>query len=126
MPVGAAAAAACSASAFQQHDLMGGDMQPLGLGFRNATSALDCCRQCAEVPSCAFFATAAGGPDDRGARGSLGPPHNCWLKTTAGTPVVRPGRTCGAAGPRKLPPAPAPPPPAFDACFPTPTKPWCD
>ena len=117
---------ACSQGAFQHHDLMGGDMQPLGSGFRNATSALDCCRQCSETPGCNFFAAVRTG----GAlRGAVGPAHNCWLKESAGVPHSNADRVCGTTGTRPLPPAPpapAPPPAAFDACFPNPTKPWCD
>jgi hypothetical protein len=115
-----AAATGCSAAAFQRHDLMGGDMLPLGAGFRNATSAMDCCKQCSETPGCAFFATTAGGAAE------VGPPHNCWLKSTAGTPQHNTGRVCGATGAHALPPAPPPPAPPFDGCFPKPTKPWCD
>lgn len=114
--------AACSAETFQHHDLMGGDMQPIGSGFRNATSALDCCRQCSTTPGCNFFAF-------EGRTTLMGPAHNCWLKENPGVPQINSDRVCGSAGARPLPPAPpapSPPQPSFDACLPKPTKPWCN
>ncbi len=118
----------CSQDAFQNHDLMGGDMQPLGSGFRNATSPLDCCRQCFETPGCHFFAAEVRSVDAQ--REKTGPTHNCWLKESAGTPQSNANRICGTASGRPLPAPPTPPSPPspakFDACFPKPTRPWCD
>ena len=122
-----AAAPQCS---LEEHDVDfdEGDIQPLGSGFRNATSAGDCCAQCAAVAGCLYYsysgsssqeggeAPAQGGrhPPRHTASSSVFPPHNCWLKASFGARVKRGGRTSGAVGP--LPPTPAPAPPWPDAC----------
>ena len=115
------APAACS-STFGGYDLMGGDLLPLGRGFRNASSPSDCCRMCSETPGCAFFSATKAGET---AQTAGYPPHNCWLKASAGKPRAAHDRVCGAAGA-----LPLPPPPGHDtepdACFPKPTAPWCD
>ena len=115
------APAACS-STFGGYDLMGGDLLPLGRGFRNASSPSDCCRMCSETPGCAFFSATKAGET---AQAAGYPPHNCWLKASAGKPRATHDRVCGAAGA-----LPLPPPPGHDtepdACFPKPTAPWCD
>lgn len=116
---------ACSPAAFVSGvDLMGGDLEPLGVGFRNASSAAACCAACAATQGCNFFSSAVATivwPN-------VGPGHNCWLKATAGTPKKNPGRVCGASGAQPLPPLPPAPAPAKakDACFPEPTAAWCD
>jgi len=104
-------------------DLMGGDISPLGAGFRNASSAADCCAACLGAGGCKYF-TFAPKP---GAAAQLGGrvPHNCWLKASAGRPSRNADRASGAASGMPLPPAPGPPN-ATDACFPKPTAPWCD
>ena len=124
-------AAQCSAKTqVAGQDLYGGDLQPLGRGFRNATDAVDCCRQCSETHGCAFFATSA-------AKGAHTPelpgfpPHNCWLKSTAGVPKAAAGRTSGCVP--TIPSGCSVPTPTAkepDACFPPggkpPTAAWCD
>ena len=121
----ASAAGGCAAEEFGV-DFDGGDIQPLGTGFRNATSAGDCCSQCSAVAGCLFFSFA---PKNQAFLDKpIGPPHNCWLKSSFGARVARNGRTSGGVGP--LPPAP----PAWpDACngaagcpLGTNNCPWCD
>jgi hypothetical protein len=88
---------------------MGGDIQPLGVGFRNATTVADCCSQCVATPSCKFFAFAPPTHVDV----AVGPKHNCWLKSSYESRKRNTGRTSGG---QTLPPTPAPPVPAGDAC----------
>ena len=129
----------CSPAAFQRGlDLMGGDLQPLGVGFRNETSASACCSACAATKGCNFFSFSPRGAvgsslrvetDDDWESTTTFPEHNCWLKATVGISKKNGDRICGAAGAMPLPPPPAPAPPAkkhFDACFPKPTAGWCD
>jgi beta-glucosidase-like glycosyl hydrolase len=122
-----AAAPECS---LEEHgvDFDEGDIQPLGSGFRNATSAGDCCSQCAAVAGCLYYSYSGSNSQEGGVAPAQGrrhsprhtapspvfPPHNCWLKSSFGARVKKGGRTSGAVGP--LPPTPAPAPPWPDAC----------
>lgn len=112
----------CDASLFQHgYDLMGGDILPLGAGFRNATSPSDCCSQCRAAIDCLYFSYSP--TREASASGTRGeyPPHNCWLKSGPGTVQKNHGRTSGSVNGT----SPMPPPPN-DACFPVPTAPWCN
>jgi hypothetical protein len=101
-------------------DFMGGDLEPLGVGFRNATSAGDCCRECALEPKCTNFAfepkalTSTASESIVISGVGVGPPHNCWLKSSVGTPAKATNRVRGGVN-GTSPPGPAPSP-ASDAC----------
>jgi hypothetical protein len=108
-------------------DLFGGDLEPLGTGFRNASHIGACCEECYASPMCKFFAYA---PDhDHGQVGSgvPYPKHNCWLKATAGTPRGDSARQHGGVS-GTGPPTPGPPmPPVPPPCTGTgPQPPWCN
>ena len=106
----------------QPGDLDGGDFEPLGAGFRNASSAEECCALCTAHPSCKFFAFAPKGHTE------IGPPHNCWLKSRAGSPMSNAKRVRGGINGTVPPPAPPGPSPSGDACNnSTGSKPaWCN
>jgi hypothetical protein len=64
-------------------DFMGGDIAPLGSGFRNASSAEHCCQLCLNTSTCAYF--SFGGKEELPSflpGGPAFPPHNCWLKSS--------------------------------------------
>eukprot|EP00039_Didymoeca_costata_P009401 m.124430 g.124430 ORF g.124430 m.124430 type:complete len:888 (-) comp14471_c0_seq2:27-2690(-) len=116
------ASKACDATKFEfGYDLMGGDIQPLGSGFRNASSPEDCCNLCLATKSCNHFTYAPRPtPDVAGFY-----KHNCWLKSSTGSLERNSDRISGSCeGP--MPPAPPGPAPTPDACFPHPTQPWCN
>ena len=107
-------------------DYYGGDIEPLGSGFRNASSASDCCQQCASVSGCAYFSFSTAGSGRY--RDGKGPAHNCWLKSSFGNRRANGGRISGAVdGPPPVAPTPSPP---SDACLGScPLAggcPWCD
>ena len=58
----------------------GGDLMPLGAGFRNASTPKDCCEQCAAESKCHFFSFSSSNEVGN----HKGPAHNCWLKSTTG------------------------------------------
>ena len=118
---------------------------PLGTGFRKTSTPAACCASCIAEPKCAFFAWSPPPPRPprtiayRAAHHPGWPAHNCWLKSTAGTPKRNTGRVSGGCGKQPLPPAPAPGPAPSpgphshdsDACFdPAPPStrrpPWCN
>ena len=135
----------CTTSTAAGYDLYGGDIQPLGAGFRNATSVAHCCDQCARLANCRFFAYQARHlvrqqprqqqgqyhhqqQRSRHLYSSVGPPHNCWLKSSQGKLMRNRNRISGAAPGGTLPPPPpspspppppppSPPTPPPDACF---------
>ena len=104
-PLKDTAAAAGTCNAFTGVDYEYGDLRPLGAGFRNASSAADCCAQCymAAAQGCKYYSFApdaqpssrldVSSKDTPRESRPVGPPHNCWLKS-GGTPVRR-DRTSG-------------------------------
>ena len=83
----ATAASTCGTTFETNTDYFGGDIVPLGAGFRNATSVGDCCRQCDALSSCRYYSYAP-----KPAGGS----HNCWLKSRRSNPTHTSGRTSGS------------------------------
>lgn len=130
LPLPVASGGGCDPSNFIAGDLMGGDLVPLGVGFRNATSAADCCSKCAATSLCKFFSFAPPtSPLFSGAvvgHSPVGPPHNCWLKQTASSPSQHEHRisgSCNGSLPPPPSPSPAPAPPAPPAPPSPPTAP---
>jgi hypothetical protein len=123
----------CAPNAFAHGvDLYGGDLMPLGVGFRNESSAEACCSACSTTSGCLFFSFSPRAQADAYAAGQGGksfPKHNCWLKASAGKPHNDRDRVSGGSGARPLPPMPPhpragiPPPCANKSIA---THPWCD
>lgn len=113
------AVAAESSCTFRKgFDRYGGDIQPLGKGFRNATSVEDCCHQCDITASCHFFSYAPVKVYSSSVSFPYQfPPHNCWLKESAGQLQSNRARTSGTSQPVVPTPSPSPTSPFPDACF---------
>ena len=96
-------------------DFYGGDLQPLGAGFRNASSVGACCTACQQTNECNYFSySPKHGPEK-------GPAHNCWLKATLEKRQHNADRQSAS---RTNTPAPPPPSPCFNLSIAD--HPWCD
>ena len=116
-----AAATTCAGPVESGVDFYGGDIEPLGAGFRNASSVAACCAACSATTGCAYFSftSESAGVEEKKQ------PHNCWLKSSFGSRRTDAERTSGAVS-GNLPPAPTegiPPPCANKSLA---THPWCD
>lgn len=94
------------------YDRFGGDIQPLGAGFRNASSPQECCSLCNATVNCQYFSYAP----HSSVVGEF-PPHNCWLKSSAGVLQPNPRRTSSGHGPNEANPCKG-----LDVA----THKWCD
>lgn len=100
-------------------DLYGGDIEPLGAGFRNASTFAECCTLCAAEQKCKYLAFTKHSPKGSPER----PPHNCWLKSSAGTLRADNDRVHGGVNGTA---PPAPPTPSKGPCTGDPAPPWCN
>ena len=124
------AVATCTGPVEKGIDFFGGDLAPLGAGFRNVSSVAACCAVCSATKSCAYFSFSSvhvgvPAPAASALREAAKQPHNCWLKSSFGSRRKDAQRTSGRVS-GNLPPAPTAgiaPPCANKSLA---THPWCD